>query len=80
MIIFHLNLMDHHYPVFELPGGWEVEPLPYLADPLPLVKNSTPHPSFAEVGMLLDSHFLVMQFVKYLQHDYLNVTTILIHI
>src|SRR6218665_673381 len=41
---------------------------------------STPHLSFAEVGMLLDSHFLLMQFLKYLQHDDLNVTLILIHI
>ena len=38
---------------------------------------STPYLSFAEVGMLLDSHFLLMQFLKY---DDLNVTTILIHI
>src|SRR6218665_1358316 len=38
---------------------------------------STPHLSFAEVGMLLDSHFLLMQFLKYLglHHDDLNVTT-----
>src|SRR6218665_1685755 len=41
---------------------------------------STPPPKFAEVGMLLDSHFLLMQFLKYLQCDDLNVTTILIHI
>src|SRR6218665_1208306 len=36
-----------------------------------------PHLSFAEVGMLLDSHFLLMQFLKYqgLHHDDLNVTT-----
>jgi len=60
---------------------------PHLADPLPLVKNrlrgssfSPPHLSFAEVGMLLDSHFLVMQFLKYLQLDDLNVTSILIPI
>src|SRR6218665_596189 len=44
------------------PGGVEAQP---------------PHLSFAEVGMLLDSHFLLMQFLKY---DDLNVTTILIHI
>ena len=42
-------------------------------------------PGFAEVGMLLDSHcLLIMQFLKYLhvQRDDLNVTTtcILIHI
>src|SRR6218665_1838696 len=38
---------------------------------------STPHLSFVEVGMLLDSHFLLMQFLKYLglHHDDLNVTT-----
>src|SRR6218665_2114148 len=39
---------------------------------------STPHLSFAEVGMLLDSQFLLMQFLKYLglHHDDLNVTTV----
>src|SRR6218665_2582626 len=47
------------------PGGVEFQP---------------PHLSFSEVGMLLDSHFLPMQFLKYLQCDDLNVTTILIHI
>ena len=71
--------------VFELKGSWGVEP-PYLTlpTPLPLVKIqprggrvSTPHLSFAEVGMLLDPHFLLMQFLKYLglHHDDLNVTT-----
>src|SRR6218665_1353844 len=74
--------------VFELPGGWGVEP-PYLILPTPyLWSNSTPggrvstppHLSFSEVGMLLDSHFLLMQFLKYLQREDLNVTTILIHI
>src|SRR6218665_3762734 len=66
-------------------GG--VNPLPHLADPLPQVKvrprggrGSTPHLSFAKVGMLIDSHFLLMQFLKYLQCDVLNVITILIHI
>jgi len=66
-------------------GGWT--PLPHLADPPTSGQNSTlggrvstPHLSFPEVGMLLDSHFLLMQFLKYLQHDDLNVTTILIHI
>src|SRR6218665_385519 len=65
-------------------GG--VEP-PYLTlpTPLPLVKirprggrvSTPPHLSFAEVGMLLDSHFLLTQFLKYLgvHHDDLNVTT-----
>ena len=71
--------------MFELPGGLGIEPpLPHLADLLPLVKIrprgirvSTPHLSFAEVGMLLDSRFLLMQFLKYLglHHDDLNVTT-----
>jgi len=44
------------------PGGVEFQP---------------PHLSFAEVGMLLDSHFLLTQFLKYLgvHHDDLNVTT-----
>src|SRR6218665_3172069 len=41
---------------------------------------NAPHLSLSEVGMLLDSHFLTMQFLKYLQCDDLNVTTILIHI
>src|SRR6218665_1543704 len=47
------------------PGGVEFQP---------------PHLSFAEVGMLFPSHFLLMQFLKYLQCDDLNVTTILIRI
>jgi len=62
-------------------GVWGVEPpLPHPADPLPLVKIrprgvefQPPHLSFVEVGMLLDSHFLLMQFLKYLQCDDLNV-------
>ena len=53
-----------------------------------LWSNSTPggvefqphYLSFSEVGMLLDSRFLLMQFLKYLQRDDLNVTTILIYI
>src|SRR6218665_3853112 len=58
-------------------GGWGVPP-PYLIlpTPLPLVKIrprgvefQSPHLSFSEVGMLLDSHFLLMQFLKYLQCD-----------
>src|SRR6218665_4117059 len=62
-------------------GG--VEP-PYLTLPtsLPLVKirpggsSFNPHLSFAEVGMLRDSHFLIMQFLKYLgmHRDDLSVT------
>ena len=73
--------------MFELPGGWGLNPLPHLADPPTSGQNSTPggrvstpHLSFAEVGMLLYSHFLLMQFLKYLQRDDLNVTTSLIHI
>ena len=62
--------------------------LPHPADPLPLVKirprgsNFPPPPRlrFADVGILLDSHFLLMQFLKYLQRYDLHVTTILIHI
>ena len=74
--------------MFELPGDWGVEPLPHLADPLPLIKIrpreegrvSTPHLSFAEVGMLFYAHkFHLMQFLKYLQRDDLNFTAILIH-
>src|SRR6218665_1632620 len=72
-------------------GGWGLNPLyvPHLADPLhvPLVKIrpggvefQPPHLSFAEVSMPLYSHFLLMQFLKYLQRDDLNVTNILIHI
>src|SRR6218665_2087955 len=64
-------------------GG--LNPLPHLADSGQNStpgggRVSTPHLSFAEVGMLLYSHFLLMQFLKYLQRDDLNVTTILIHI
>src|SRR6218665_3807449 len=74
--------------VFELPGGLGgLNPLPHLADPptsrqisTPGGRVSTPHLRFAEVGMLFLSHFLLMQFLKYLQCDDLNVTTILIHI
>src|SRR6218665_2925022 len=72
-------------PVFKLPGGWGVEPpTSSCRPPLPLVKIrhrevefQPPHLSFAEVGMLLDSHFLLMQFLKYLglHHDDLNITT-----
>ena len=67
-------------------GGGE-PPYLIMPTPLPLVKIrprgvefQPPHLSFSEVGMLLDSHFLPMQFLKYLQCDDLNVTTILIHI
>src|SRR6218665_2032234 len=75
--------------VFELPGGLgglnpptsSCRP-PYLwskFDPGG-VEFQPPHLSFSEVDMLLDSHFHPMQFLKYLQCDDLNVTTILIHI
>src|SRR6218665_1327342 len=67
--------------------GWLNSPYLILPTPLPLVQIrprgvefQPPHLSFAEVGMLLDSHVLPMQFLKYLQCDDLNVTTILIHI
>ena len=69
-------------------GGLGVEP-PYLILSTPYLwskfdpgggRVSTPHLSFSKVGMLLVSHFLLMQFLKYLQCDDLNVTTILIHI
>ena len=51
-------------------GG--LNPLPNtLLTPLPLIKIrprgvefQPPHLNFAEVGMLLDSHFLLMQFLK----------------
>jgi len=58
-----------------------LNPLPHLADPPTSGQNSTPgdrvytSPSkFCEVGMLIDSHFLLMQFLKYLQRNDLNVT------
>ena len=68
-------------------GG--LNPLPHLADPPTSGQNSTPggrvstpHLSCSEVGrpMLRDSDFLLMQFLKYLQCDDLNATTVLIHI
>ena len=68
--------------VFELPGVLGVEP-PYLTLSTPYLwskldpggRVSTLHLSFAEVCMLLYSHFLLMQFLKYLQRDDLKVTT-----
>ena len=72
--------------MFELPGGGGLNPLPHLADPPTSGQNSTPGgrvstPSFVEVGMLLDSHFLLMQSLKYRQCDDLNVfSTTIIHI
>ena len=41
---------------------------------------STPHLGFTKLKLKLDSHLLLVQFLKYLQRDDLNVTTILIHI
>ena len=84
------SIQNRPTPVFELPGLGRLNPLPHLADPPTSGQNSTPgdrvstpHLSFAEVGMLLDSHFLlmIMQFLKYLERDDLNFTTrpILIH-
>src|SRR6218665_4167863 len=83
-----ISYRDETKTVFELPGGLGgLNPPtspgrpPYLwskFDPWGL-EFQPPHLSFAEVGMLLDSHFLLMQFLKYLQGDDLNVTTILIH-
>src|SRR6218665_324899 len=72
--------------VFELPGGLGgVEPPtspcrpPYLWSTFDPGGSSfnPPHLSFTEVGMLFDSHFLLMQFLKYLglHHDDFNVTT-----
>ena len=74
--------------VFKLPGDLGgLNFLPHLADlptsgqiSTPGGRVSSPHLSLAEVGMLLDSHFLLIQFLQYLQRDDLNVTTILIHI
>jgi len=73
--------------MLELPGLGGVEPLISPCRPPTPGQNSTPgvefqppHLSFAEVGMVFDSHFLLMQFLKYLQRDDLNVTTSLIHI
>src|SRR6218665_2993909 len=87
--IFCIHFNSVEFTVFELPGGLGgLNPptsscrLPYLwskFDPGG-VEFQPPHLSFAEVGMLFPSHFLLMQFLKYLQCDDLNVTTILIHI
>src|SRR6218665_2418227 len=77
------------HSVFELPGGLgglnpptSSCPPPYLWSKFDTggVEFQPPHLSFAEVGMLFHSHFLLMQFLKYLQCGDLNVTTILIHI
>src|SRR6218665_816288 len=64
-------------------GVWGVEPPTSPCRPPTSGQNLTlgvefqPPPKFAEVGMLLDSHFLLMQFLKYLglHHDDLNATT-----
>src|SRR6218665_1869375 len=78
----HLFLSwDDLSTVFELPGGLgglnpPTSPCrpPYLwskFDPGGVEFQPPPHLSFAEVGMLLNSHFLLMQFLKYLglYHD-----------
>src|SRR6218665_1746639 len=69
---YHVGLLRHSV---RIAGGLGVEPPTSGRG-----RISTPHLSFAEVGTLLPSHFLLMQFLKYLQCDDLNVTTILIHI
>ena len=80
----HAPCLSPFQPVFELPVGMGVEPPTSPCRPPTSGQNSTPggssfnpHLSFAEVGILLDSHFLLMQFLKYqgLHHDDLNVTT-----
>src|SRR6218665_2649028 len=78
-----------HRSSVRIAGGLGLNP-PYLILPTPYLWSkfdpggsvSTPHLRFAEVSrpMLLDSHFLLMQFLKYLQLEKLNVTTILIRI
>src|SRR6218665_315016 len=80
-----INVLLHLVQCSNCQGVGGLNPLPHLADPpisgqnsTPGGRVSTPHLSFAEVGMLLDSHFLlIMQFLKYLglHHDDLNVTT-----
>src|SRR6218665_70150 len=82
---FDSNLSEGTSSV-RIDGGWGLKPPPHLADPLPLVKirprgvEFQPHLSFADAGMLLDSHFFLMQFLKYPPRDDLNVNTILVHI
>src|SRR6218665_39231 len=81
MLVFSRSAIS--LPVLELPGGWGLNPYLTLRPPTsgqdltPGGRVSTPHLSFAEVGTLLDSHFLLIQFLKYLSlhHDDLNVTT-----
>src|SRR6218665_3841600 len=87
-ISFVQHFTNTHLPCSNCRGVGGLNPLtsscrpPYLwskFDPGG-VKFQPPHLCFAEVGMLLDSHSLPMQFLKYLQCDDLNVTTIFIHI
>src|SRR6218665_2546856 len=92
LIISHLIIqvltIRYKLPSVRIAGGLGgLNPYLTLPTPLPLVKIrprgvefQPPHLRFAEVGMLLYSHFPLMQFLKYLQRDDLNVTTILIHI
>ena len=65
-------------------GGWSphlILPTPYLWSKFdPGGSSFNPHLSFADAGMLLDSHFFLMQFLKYPPRDDLNVNTILVHI
>ena len=77
-----LYTRTHRLTSVRIAGVGRVEPPPHLVDPLPLSKirprgsSFNPPNSFAEVGILIDLQFLLMQFLKYQQ----NVTTILIHI
>src|SRR6218665_1700576 len=80
--IVYVLSVDLCSTVFELPGGWGVEPHTSPCRPpksgqnsIPGGRVSIPHLRFAEVGMLLYSHFFLMQFLKYmyLQRDDLNV-------
>src|SRR6218665_212249 len=71
---------NNYYQCSNCRGFGGLNPLPHFADPPPLVKIrpgevefQPPHLSFDEVGTLLDSHFLLMQFFKYLQRDDWNV-------
>src|SRR6218665_1623806 len=85
----HCYVYMRLYCSVRIAGGLGGVNPPYLILPTPYlwskfdpggVEFQPPHLSFAEVDMLFPSHFLLMQFLKYLQCDDLNVTTILIHI
>ena len=73
----------HHIPSVRIARGLWVEPPTSSCRPPTSGQNSTPggrvstpHLSFAEIGMLFEPHLLLMQFLKYLglHHDDLNVT------